>query len=508
LIGFFVTLLNELVREAHCVDVRAEICKNSSVIKNINIFQDNCFVNGEWVSAEKRMEVINPFNREVAGTVPVLSQSQVLSAIDAAEKAFQKWKCLPLQERQAFLNRWNEGILAHKEELAAILVTEQGKPLAEALGEIEYAASYIKFYAEEDSRLHDEIIDAPSPGNMGKMVKEPVGVVGIITPWNFPVAMLARKIAPALACGCSCVIKPDEKTPFTALALMKLAEEAGVPKGVLNCITGEPIEIGFTLCDSKRIRQISFTGSSEVGKLIMQQSAGTLKKLSLELGGNAPFIVFQDADIELAAEGLMNAKFRNAGQTCICPNRILVHQDIEQAFCDVLLDRMVALTSGSGFDDVDLGPIVDEGAIDKIQGLVDASIEMGAELVMGGQRSGALHNFYEPTLIKQVSPEMPLWQTEIFGPVVSVMTFELDEEAITLANNSPAGLAAYIYTADETRKVHVPLSLEVGMVGVNTGSISSANIPFGGVKESGFGREGSKYGLDEYLQIKYICTNS
>jgi succinate-semialdehyde dehydrogenase/glutarate-semialdehyde dehydrogenase len=475
-------------------------------LKDKSLLRTHCLIDGEWVDSDdnKHIGVINPFSDEKIADVPQLTDGQVKRAILSASKAFESWKNILVTERTALLKRWNDMILQNAEDLGTLMVLEQGKPLKEAIGEIKYAASYIEFYAEEAKRIYGDILPSPFPDTRIFIIKQPVGVVGIITPWNFPAAMLMRKVAPALASGCTCVVKPDKNTPLTAFALMELAMRAGIPKGVINAITGNSARIGEAFTQSSLVKKISFTGSTEVGKLLMKNASQTLKKITLELGGNAPFIVFEDANIENAINGLMDSKFRNAGQTCVCANRVFVHKSILAEFCNKLIEKVANLKVGNGMEDNDIGPLINQEAIEKIEHLLSGAIQKGATVLLGGKRHKLEKQFFEPTIISNISSGMDIFCTEIFGPVVAIVSFTTADEVIKLANDTRQGLAGYFYSSDMNNIWKVAEALEYGMVGVNSGAISSALIPFGGIKESGFGREGSKYGIDDYLNIKYI----
>lgn len=467
------------------------------------------YINGEWTDAfdGKTFEVINPATGELITSVPDMGREETKQAIIAANDAFASWKKQTAGHRSALLRRWYDLMIANADELARLLTTEQGKPLAEALGEIKYGASYIEWFAEEAKRAYGDVIPGHEADKRIMVIKQPVGVVGIITPWNFPNAMLTRKMAAALAAGCTVVIKPASQTPLSALAIAKLAEEAGIPKGVINIITGTNAKaIGEELTTNPLVRKISFTGSTAIGKLLMQQSASTLKKLSLELGGNAPFIVFDDADIDEAVKGAVQSKYRNAGQTCVCTNRIYVQKTVYGDFIAKFKNAVSHLKTGNGLaDGIVIGPLIDAFAITKVEALVADALSKGAAIELGGAKHEIGGNFYQPTILSNASAEMELTQEEIFGPVAPVYCFETEEEVIQMANNTPYGLASYFYGKSVDRIFRVAEALEYGMVGVNTGLISTAIAPFGGVKESGFGREGSKYGLDDYLEKKYIC---
>ena len=477
-----------------------KLLKDKSLLKNL------CLIDGKWIDSadHKHIAVINPFSNEKIAKVPQLTAEQVDKAILSASTAFNSWKDILVTERTALLKKWNNLILQNAEDLATIMVLEQGKPLKEAIGEIKYAASYIEFYAEEVKRIYGDILPSPFPDTRIFILKQPIGVVGIITPWNFPAAMLMRKVAPALASGCTCVVKPDKSTPLTALAIMELSIRAGIPKGVINVVTGNSAEIGLAFTQSNQVKKISFTGSTEVGKLLMKNASQTLTRVTLELGGNAPFIVFEDANIENAVNGLIDSKFRNAGQTCVCANRVFVHRSILAEFSVRLIDKVEKLKVGNGLDDNDIGPLISQEAIVKIEHLLSDATRQGATLLLGGKRHKLGNQFFEPTVLTNTSTSMDIFCTEIFGPVVAIVSFDTVDEVIELANDTRHGLASYFYASDMNNIWKVAEALEYGMVGVNSGAISSALIPFGGVKESGFGREGSKYGIEDYLNIKYI----
>lgn len=451
--------------------------------------------------------VINPATGKTIATVPDLGRADTERAIAAAAAAFPAWSEKTAGARSAILRRWHDLILENVEDLAMILTTEQGKPLAEAAGEIRYGASFIEWFAEEGKRAYGDVIPAHGADKRITVIKQPVGVVAAITPWNFPNAMITRKVAPALAAGCTVVIKPAEATPLSALALGVLAKAAGFPEGVLNIITtNRPQEVGGALTESSVVKKLSFTGSTAVGKELMRQCAGTVKKLSLELGGNAPFIVFDDADIEGAVAGAVASKYRNAGQTCVCANRIFVQAGVYDAFVKDLKKAVEELKVGDGREGgVAVGPLINQAGLDKVEALVADAIAKGAEVVTGGKRSPAGDLFYEPTILAGADRSMDVSSTEIFGPVAPIYKFETEEEVIRLANDTPFGLASYFYGRDYALIWRVAEALEYGMVGINTGMISTAVAPFGGVKESGFGREGSKYGLEDYLVVKYMC---
>ncbi|MFZ5798051.1 MAG: NAD-dependent succinate-semialdehyde dehydrogenase [Desulfobulbus sp.] len=474
-----------------------------------DLFRGECFVGGQWMNAAggKTLEVHNPATGEVIGKVPALGRAETRAAIEAAQQAFLYWRQRTAKERSLILRRWFDLIMAHQEDLAVIMTAEQGKPLAESRGEIAYAASYVEWFAEEAKRVYGDTIPMGQPGKRIIVVKEPVGVCAAITPWNFPSAMITRKVAPALAAGCTIVAKPAAQTPFSALALARLAEMAGLPPGVFNVVCGPAAEIGAELTENSMVRKLSFTGSTAVGKQLMQACAGTVKKVSLELGGHAPFIVFADADLDAAVEGAIASKYRNSGQTCVCANRLLIQREIYEEFAAKLVAAVTSqLKVGSGFaEGVNQGPLIDLEAVRKVEEQVNDAVAKGARLACGGKRHGGQGYFFEPTILLDVTPEMRISREETFGPVAPLYVFDTDEEAIALANDSPYGLASYFFSTDVRRVWKVAEGLEYGMVGINTGIMSSEAAPFGGIKESGIGREGSKYGIEEYLELKYLC---
>ena len=463
---------------------------------------------GAWVSADSGevINVSNPANGQVVATVPRMGRVETERAILAAQVAQKQWKMLTAAARAAILKRWFDLIKLHVEDLAQILTAEQGKPLAESRGEVNYGASFIEWFAEEAKRVYGEVIPATSNDRKLLVIKQPIGVTAAITPWNFPIAMITRKAAPALAAGCSMIIKPAEQTPLSAIALAVLAEEAGVPAGVLQVITGKAREIGAVMCESPIVTKLSFTGSTEVGRILMAQCAPTIKKLSLELGGNAPFIVFDDADLDAAVEGAMISKFRNAGQTCVCANRLFVQDGVFDAFAANLAAKVAVLKVGDGTaDGVTQGPLIDMAAIEKVESHIKDALSKGAKLLQGGKRHALGNTFFEPTVLADVSADSLIFSEETFGPVAPLFRFKTDDEVIELANRTEFGLASYFYSRDIGRIWRVAEALEYGMVGVNTGMISTEVAPFGGVKQSGLGREGSHHGIDDYLEIKYIA---
>jgi succinate-semialdehyde dehydrogenase/glutarate-semialdehyde dehydrogenase len=467
---------------------------------------------GRWCEADegRRFDVADPATDAVFASVPDSGAADARAALEAAHAAFAGWRAVPAKQRAQILKRWNDLIVAHQEDLGRLISREQGKPLAEGRGEVAYAASYVEWFAEEATRANGDVIPAPVPGRRMFALKEPVGVVAAITPWNFPAAMIARKIAPALAAGCTVVCKPAEDTPLTSLALVKLAEGAGVPPGVLNIVTASrerAAEVVDVWLDDPRVRKISFTGSTPVGKHLARRGADTLKKLSLELGGNAPFIVFDDADLDAAVDGLMVAKFRNGGQTCVSPNRVFVQSGVHDMFVEKLAARIAGLKVGPASDPASqIGPMINSRAVDKIERHVQDAVERGARLVVGGTRVAALgRNYFAPTLLTGTDAAMACACEETFGPVVPVTRFETEAEVIAAANGTPYGLAAYFYSSDVRRIWRVAEALEAGLIGINEGALAAEAAPFGGVKESGYGREGSVHGLDDYMHLKYLC---
>lgn len=471
------------------------------------LFREHAYIDGQWLAAENgaTITVTNPSTSAVIGHVPRMGGAETRRAIEAADRALPAWRALSAKERASKLRRWYELMIENQDDLAQIMTLEQGKPLTEARGEIVFAASYIEWYAEEGKRIYGDVI----PGSSDKrllVLKQPVGVCAAITPWNFPSAMITRKAGPALAAGCTMVIKPASQTPFSALALMDLAEQAGIPKGVLSVVTGSAAEIAEELTRNPVVRKISFTGSTEIGRTIMEKCAHDVKKISLELGGNAPFIVFEDADLDAAVDGALASKFRNAGQTCVCANRLYVHDKVYDAFVDKLASAVSALKTGDGFaEGTTLGPLIDENAVAKVRQHIDDAIEKGAKVLQGGTAHQLGGNFFQPTILVNVPDNARVSKEETFGPLAPVFRFFDDAEVIRKANDTEFGLAAYFYASDLGRVFRVGEALEYGIVGVNTGIISSEAAPFGGIKASGVGREGSKYGIEDYLEIKYLC---
>jgi succinate-semialdehyde dehydrogenase / glutarate-semialdehyde dehydrogenase len=466
------------------------------------------YLNGEWVQADtgETFPVTNPATGETLAHVPRCGAPETQRAIEAADAAFKTWRETTASARSRILRRWFELMMAHQEDLARLMTAEQGKPLSEARGEIAYAAAYVEWFSEEARRAYGEIIPSPMKDRQLIVTKEPVGVCAAITPWNFPSAMITRKVAPALAAGCTVVLKPAEQTPLSALALAELAQRAGVPPGVFNVITGDAVAIGGVMTQNPVVRKLSFTGSTPIGRLLMAQSAHTLKKLSLELGGNAPFIVFDDADLDAAVAGAMASKYRNAGQTCVCSNRFLVQDGIYEAFAEKLAQAVSALNVGNGMDEgITQGPLIDEAAVAKVEALVKDAQDKGAQVRTGGHRHALGKTWYTPTVLTDVTPDMALAREEIFGPIAPLFRFHAEEEAVQMANDTEFGLAAYFYSKDHGRVWRVGRQLDYGMIGINTGVISTEVAPFGGVKASGLGREGSRHGLDEYMELKYMA---
>ncbi len=477
-------------------------------LKNPSLFRQQCYVGGTWCDAEQgaTIPVVNPANGRQLGTIPRMGAAETRRAIEAANAAWPAWRAKPAKERAAILRRWFDLMHQHTDDLARIMTLEQGKPLAEARGEIAYAASYLEWYAEEGKRAYGDTIPTNAADRRIVVLKEPVGVCAAITPWNFPSAMITRKAAAALAAGCPMVVKPATQTPYSALALAELAEQAGVPAGVFSVVTGSATEIGGEMTTNPLVRKLSFTGSTEIGRLLMEQTASTIKKVSMELGGNAPFIVFDDADLDAAVEGAIASKYRNTGQTCVCANRIYVHDKVYDAFAQKLVDAVQKLKVGDGLQEgVVLGPLIDEHAIRKVQEHIDDALEQGAEVLAGGRVHELGGSFFEPTVLANMTPAMRVAREETFGPVAPLFRFSTDDEVIAMANDTEFGLAAYFYSREIGRVWRVAEALEYGMVGINTGILSNEAAPFGGVKQSGVGREGSRYGLDDYMVVKYLC---
>jgi len=476
-------------------------------LKDPKLFREQCYVDGAWIDADsgKTFTVGNPASGETLGGVPDMGAAETRRAIEAADRAWPAWREKTAKERAAILRKWFDLMLANQDDLALILTTEQGKPLAEAKGEIAYGASFVEWFAEEAKRIYGDVIPPHQADKRILVIKQPIGVAAMITPWNFPNAMITRKAAPALAAGCTVVLKPAEQTPFSALALAELAERAGIPKGVFNIVTGDAPAIGKELCANPTVRKLSFTGSTEVGRILMRQSADTIKKLSFELGGNAPFIVFDDADLDAAVEGAIASKYRNAGQTCVCANRIYVQDGVYDQFAAKLTAKVQQFKVGAGTEaGVVIGPLIDEQGMKKVEEHVADALGKGAKAALGGKRHEKGGLFFQPTVLTGVTPEMRVSFEETFGPVAPLYRFKTEDEAIRLANNTEFGLAGYFYSRDIGRIFRVAEKMETGMVCVNSGILSTEVAPFGGVKQSGLGREGSKYGIEEYVEVKYV----
>jgi len=476
-------------------------------LKDPKLFRTQCYIDGEWTGNSNTLSVVNPATGSVLGTVPRLGAEEARRAIDAAERAWPAWRAQAAKERAAILRKWFELMMANQEDLAQILTAEQGKPLAEARGEIAYGASFIEWFAEEGKRAYGDVIPSHQADKRVLVIKQPIGVCALITPWNFPNAMITRKAGPALAAGCTVVIKPAGQTPYSALAMAELGERAGIPRGVLNILTGDSSAIGGELCASPKVRKLSFTGSTETGRILMKQCADTVKKLSLELGGNAPFIVFDDADLDAAVEGALASKYRNAGQTCVCANRLYVQDGVYDAFAAKLAEKVKGFKVGPGTEPgVVIGPLIDEQGMKKVESHVADAVGKGAKVILGGKRDPRGGLFFQPTVLTGVTPAMLVSREETFGPVAPLIRFRTEEEAIRLANDTVFGLSGYFYSRDVGRIFRVAEQMETGIVGANVGIISTEIAPFGGVKQSGLGREGSKYGLEEYLEVKYILV--
>jgi succinate-semialdehyde dehydrogenase/glutarate-semialdehyde dehydrogenase len=477
-------------------------------LKDSRLYREACYVNGQWVRAKsgETFDVDNPATGEIIGSVPKLRAAETREAIQIAQDAFTAWSKKTAKERAIVLRKWSDLMMENQEDLAKLMTLEQGKPLTESRGEVAYAASFLEWFGEEAKRIYGDVIPGHQADKRIVVIKQPVGVVACITPWNFPLAMITRKAGPAIAAGCTVVLKPAEQTPFSALALAELAERAGVPKGVFNVLTGVPQEIGGELTSNPIVKKLSFTGSTEVGKLLMKQCAGTVKKLSLELGGNAPFIVFDDADLDVAVEGAIASKYRNTGQTCVCANRLLIQDSVYAAFAEKLAMAVKKLKPAFGLEaGATQGPLIDDAAVEKVESHIHDAKAKGATVLAGGHKHALGGRFFEPTILTEVTPSMAVAREETFGPVAPLFRFKTEAEAIALSNDTEFGLAAYFYGRDIARVWRVAEALEYGIVGINTGIISTETAPFGGMKESGLGREGSKYGMDEYVEIKYLC---
>jgi succinate-semialdehyde dehydrogenase / glutarate-semialdehyde dehydrogenase len=477
-------------------------------LKDAKLFRQQCYIDGAWVDADDKstIAVYNPADGQQIGTVPKMGPAETRRAIEAANAAWPAWRAKTAKERSAILRKWYDLMMAHQEDLAVLMTTEQGKPLAESRGEIAYGASFIEWFAEEAKRLYGDTIPSQAADRRIVVIKQPIGVCAAVTPWNFPNAMITRKAGPALAAGCTMVIKPASQTPYSALALCELAERAGIPKGVLSVVTGSAGPIGKELTTNPLVRKFTFTGSTEIGKLLMEQCASTVKKVSLELGGNAPFIVFDDADIDSAVEGAIASKFRNTGQTCVCANRIFVQDAVYEQFASKLGEQVAAMKVGNGLETgVVQGPLIDMKAVEKVEEHIADALEKGARVVTGGKRHEKGGQFFQPTVLTEVKTDMKVTHEETFGPVAPLYRFKTEEELLRLANDTEYGLAAYFYSRDIGRVWRIAEGLESGIVGINVGIISTEVAPFGGVKESGIGREGSKYGIDEFVEVKYLC---
>ncbi|MFQ5955426.1 MAG: NADP-dependent succinate-semialdehyde dehydrogenase [Kiloniellales bacterium] len=473
-----------------------------------SLLRQQCYIDGAWVDADsgETLSVSNPVDGGTLGTVPKLGTDETRRAVEAAGAAYPAWRAKTAKERAAILRKWYELMIENQEDLAVIMTSEQGKPVAESKGEVAYAAAFVEWFAEEGKRVYGDTIPQPAPDRRIVVTKEPIGVAAAITPWNFPSAMITRKCAPALAAGCTMVAKPASLTPYSALALAGLGERAGLPKGVFNVVTGSSSEVGGELTSNPIVRKLSFTGSTEIGKLLMEQCAGTVKKMSLELGGNAPFIVFDDADIDAAVEGAMATKYRNMGQTCVCANRFLVQDSVYEEFTAKLSQSVSGLKVGDGMEaGIQQGPLIDMRAVEKVEAHISDAVGKGARVVVGGKRHTLGGTFFEPTVLADVTTDMAVTREETFGPVAPLFRFETEEQAIQMANDTEFGLASYFYSRDLGRVWRVSEGLEYGIIGINVGIISTEVAPFGGMKESGIGREGSHYGIDEFLEVKYLC---
>ncbi|MBO6772085.1 MULTISPECIES: NAD-dependent succinate-semialdehyde dehydrogenase [unclassified Thalassospira] len=477
-------------------------------LKDPSLFTQQAYVGGEWVDAPdgKTEQVTNPATGEVLGTVPVLGRDAVAHAVNVAEKAQKLWKKRTAKERSAILMKWYDLMMENQDDLGAIMTAEQGKPLAEAKGEIAYASSFLQWFAEEGKRIYGDVIPTFAEGRRVMVLKEPVGVCAAITPWNFPTAMITRKAGPALAVGCAMVVKPAMETPYSALAMAILAERAGLPKGLLSIVTGEAVEIGAEMTENPKVRKLTFTGSTPVGRLLMRQCADTVKKISLELGGNAPFIVCEDADIDAAVEGAIASKYRNAGQTCVCANRLFVHDAVYDEFAEKYAAKVAEMPVGNGFEDgVVIGPLINEKAVAKVENQVADAVSKGGRILTGGKRHELGGSFFQPTVIADANRDMTVFREETFGPMAPLIRFHSDDEVLEMANDSEFGLASYFYSRDISRIWKLAEGLESGLVGVNVGVMATEVAPFGGFKQSGVGREGSKYGVEDYLEVKYVC---
>jgi len=477
-------------------------------ISDLNLLKQQCYIDGQWLNADDgaTIDVTNPSNGDVLGTIPKMGTGETRRAIEAANAALPAWSAKTPKERSAILRRWFDLMMENQEELATIMTAEQGKPLSEARGEIAYGASFIEWFAEEGKRVYGDTISATSTDKRIVVIKQPIGVVAAITPWNFPNAMITRKCGPALAAGCTVVVKPATMTPYSALALAELGERAGIPKGVLNIVTGSAGAIGGELTANPIVAKLTFTGSTEIGKILMRQCADTVKKVSMELGGNAPFIVFDDADLDAAVQGAMASKYRNTGQTCVCANRLLVQSSVYDAFAEKLAKAVADMKVADGFSEgAQQGPLIDMAAVEKIESHIKDALDKGAKVLLGGQRHELGSSFFQPTILTDVTSDMICAREETFGPLAPLFRFETEADAVRMANDTEFGLASYFYARDIGRIWRVAEALEYGIVGINEGIVSTEVAPFGGVKESGIGREGSKYGIDDFLEMKYLC---
>jgi succinate-semialdehyde dehydrogenase/glutarate-semialdehyde dehydrogenase len=477
-------------------------------LKDMRLFRQQCYIDGQWADADSKATVAvnNPATGAIIGSVPRMGAAETRRAIEAANRAWGPWRAKTAKERAAILRKWYELMLANTDDLGVLMTTEQGKPLSEAKGEVAYAASFIEWFAEEGKRIYGDVIPQPQGDKRIVVIKEPIGVVAAITPWNFPAAMITRKAGPALAAGCTFVCKPATQTPYSALAMAELAERAGIPKGAFNVVTGSASEIGGEMTSNPIVRKVTFTGSTEIGKKLMMQSASTVKKMGLELGGNAPFIVFDDADLDAAVDGAIASKYRNTGQTCVCANRMLVQDGVYDKFVDKLVGAVKQLKVGNGLEaGVTQGPLIDMKAVEKVEEHIADATKKGARVMTGGKRHTLGGTFFEPTVLANVNPQMAVAREETFGPLAPVFRFKDEKDAVRLANDTEFGLAAYFYSRDIGRIWRVAEGVEYGIVGINTGIISTEVAPFGGMKESGLGREGSKYGIDDFVEIKYLC---
>jgi succinate-semialdehyde dehydrogenase/glutarate-semialdehyde dehydrogenase len=495
-------------KQLFCLKFKLEVHATMLKLKDHTLLKQQCYLNGHWLDADNGsvIDVTNPADGAILGTIPRMGANETRRAIEAANGALPAWRAKTAKERSSILRRWFELMMANQEDLAIIMTAEQGKPLAESKGEIAYAASFIEWFAEEGKRIYGDTIPGHTADKRIVVIKEPIGVCAAITPWNFPAAMITRKAGPALAAGCTMVVKPATATPFSALALADLGERAGIPAGVFSIVTGSAAAIGGEMTANPIVRKLTFTGSTEIGKQLMVQCAATVKKVSMELGGNAPFIVFDDADLDAAVEGAIASKYRNTGQTCVCTNRLLVQDGVYDRFTEKLIAAVIKMKVGDGLTgEFQQGPLIDMAAVEKVEEHISDALDKGAKIALGGKRHALGGSFFEPTIITDVTPEMLVAREETFGPLAPIFRFSTDAEAIKMANDTEFGLASYFYTRDINRVWKVAEALEYGMVGINTGLVSTEVAPFGGMKESGIGREGSKYGIEEFMEVKYLC---